>query len=289
MDRVVLACGAWRAEIDPQGAELKRLVWDGAELLWEGDPAWWARTAPILFPVVGATAGGLIRVDGRIHAMPKHGFARDLPWFLFERTEASATLRLADSDATRKAYPFAFRLDLTYALREDGLAMTARLHNPGANALPASFGFHPAFRWPLDPAHPREAHRVAFTPKDPGPLRRLDGDLLGGEAPSPVAEGRLVLRDDLFADDALIFATASPRELRYGVPGGRELILRHDLPHLGLWTKPGAPFLCLEPWQGYADPVGFSGPFEAKPGAVLLAPGKTRAWSCLILGARPSE
>lgn len=289
-EAIHIAHGPWEATILPLGAELKRLRWKGQDLLWSGDPAWWARTAPVLFPVVGAVEGGVIRVHDRSHPMPKHGFARDRAWSVVAETECSATFRLVDDDATRHHYPFAFRLDLRFHLGEEGLRMEAELHNPGERALPASFGFHPAFRWPLWEGHDRSAHCIAFDQPEPSDLRRLEGDVLGATRwPTPVVGSTLALTDSLFDHDALIWDAPHSRALRFGVPGERALVLRWDLPHLGIWTKPGAPFLCLEPWQGFADPVGFSGAFEHKPGIAEISPQGHRTWSALISIAEPSE
>jgi galactose mutarotase-like enzyme len=285
-----IEAGPWTADIAAEGAELKRLQWKDRDLLWSGDPLWWGRTAPLLFPVVGAVSNGEIRVGERAYPMPKHGFARDLRWTVDAHEGDSLTLSLADSPKTRAHFPFAFRLKLAYRLGADGLLMTATLENPSDTPLPASFGFHPAFRWPLDAAHPKIRHRLCFEKQETAPLRRLEGDLMGAATwPSPVLGQELALHDDLFAHDALIFESLQSRSLRYGVPGGINLLLTWNLPHLGVWTKPGAPFLCLEPWQGFADPAGFSGEFADKPGQAILPPKSSKTWSCLISAEDSSE
>lgn len=285
-----IEAGPWTADIAAEGAELKRLRWKGVDLLWNGDPTWWGRTAPVLFPVVGAVSNGEIRVGANVYPMPKHGFARDLRWKVEAHEGPSLTLSLGDSPETRTHLPFAFRLLLTYRINADGLLMTATLENPSDTALPASFGFHPAFRWPLDAAHPKLAHRLRFEREETAPLRRLEGDLMGQPIwPNPIVGQELALHDDLFEHDALIFTEPLSRGLRYGVPGGLELLLTWNLPHLGVWTKPGAPFLCLEPWQGFADPVGFSGDLADKPGQAILPPKSSKTWSCLISAEDSSE
>ncbi len=271
------------------GAELQSFGWEGHELLWDGDPAWWARRAPLLFPVIGGVAGGEVRVGGRAFPMPKHGFARDLVWEVLEATGARCELRLREDGTTRAHYPFAFDLRFIATLDDSGLRMEARLSNPGEVPLPAQFGFHPAFRWPLFPGDLREAHGLEFNAREPGPLRRLEGDLLGPELrPSPVVGKRLELNDTCFAADALIWERPASRGLRYGVPGCPRLRVTWEAPTFACWTKPGAPFLCLEPWQGLADPVGFTGELGERPGALLLRPGKAAAWS-MALGVEGPE
>jgi galactose mutarotase-like enzyme len=142
--------------------------------------------------------------------------------------------------------------------------------------LPASFGFHPALRWPLPYGQPRAAHAVQFERDEPMPVRRVDskGLVLPSAFATPVRERRLQLRDDLFTDDAIIFDPIASRSLRYGADTGPQLEFRFpDTPYLGIWSKPGAPFICIEPWHGHADPEGFSGDFRAKPGIFLVPPG----------------
>lgn len=286
---IALRCGEAAAEIAPQGAELRRWSCFGREWLWSGDPAWWNRVSPLLFPIVGALRGGTFTHGGQSYALPRHGFARDLPWTPVEHTAEAVRLRLVDTESTRAVYPFPFQLDVGYRLGPDSLHLQATLTNPGSEDLPASFGLHPAFRWPLDPAFPKDAHHVRFEHPEPGPLRRLEGDLLGGTAPSPVEGRDLPLSDDLFSQDALVWEGPRSRSLVYGVPGGPALRLAWDLPQLALWSKPGAPFLCLEPWQGHADPEDFDGPLLDKPGVVRVPPGETRVWSCLIQALLPSD
>ena len=274
--------GDYEAEIDPFGAELSAFRWRGLDLLWDGDPRWWGRRAPVLFPIVGRLNGDTLRHEGRTHHLPQHGFARDLPWEIVEAGDHAASLRLRDSIQTREAYPFAFELTQQISLSDEGLRAVFTLANPGRSDLIACLGAHPAFRWPL-PGGRRDEHRIEFERDEPEPMRRLKGGLLcEASHPSPLTTSPLLLEDALFADDALILDHLRCRRLRFTAPGAPVVELAWDFPHFGIWTKPGAPFLCLEPWQGYADPEGFEGEFRDKPGAVRLAPGGTRHWSYCI-------
>jgi galactose mutarotase-like enzyme len=146
--------------------------------------------------------------------------------------------------------------------------------------MPASFGYHPAFRWPLPYGEARAAHRIEFASDEPSPVRRLDANgLLSPERhPSPIIERRLALEDRLFDEDALIFDDLRSRFVSYGAPHGPRIRVDFaDAPYLGLWTKPGAPFICIEPWHGIADPKGYAGDFRAKPGVFTVAPGESKA------------
>ena len=279
---ITLRHGDYEAELNPLGAELARFRWRGLDLLWDGDPRWWGRRAPVLFPIVGRLNGDTLRHEGRAHRVPQHGFARDLPWEALEADDSFAFLRLRDSEATRESYPFAFELTQRAELSEAGLRADFTLTNPGAEELIACLGVHPAFRWPL-PGGRREEHRLEFESEEPEPMRRLmEGLLCAAPQASPLTTSPLPLNDALFAEDALIFDRLRSRRLRYTAPGAPVVELAWDFPHFGIWTKPGAPFLCLEPWQGFADPEGFDGEFRDKPGTVRLAPGESRRWSYCI-------
>jgi galactose mutarotase-like enzyme len=151
--------------------------------------------------------------------------------------------------------------------------------------LPASFGFHPAFRWPLPYGEPRTAHFLTFDKEEPAPVRRLDlqGLLTRTQFVTPVRNRRLQLRDDLFAADAIIFDDIASRQLRYGADRGPQLEINFsDMPYLGVWTKPGAGFICIEPWYGLADARGYSADFRAKPGIALVLPGMDKKFTISI-------
>jgi galactose mutarotase-like enzyme len=268
------------AEINPLGAELSSLR-DGAgrDLLWNGDAAVWAGRAPLLFPIVGALAGGVYRLGAKSYALPRHGFARRR---VFEVIEASATyvrLRLRPDTASRLVYPFQFELEVEFTLAGPTLSITSTVRNPGSAPLLASFGFHPAFRWPLPYGEGRADHALDFPEEEPAPTRRLDADgLLTGERhTTPIVRRRLPLTDALFEADVLIFDTLQSRYVTYGAARGPRIRVSFaDAPYLGLWTRPGAGFICIEPWHGIADPAGYGGDFSAKPGVFQVLPGASR-------------
>jgi galactose mutarotase-like enzyme len=274
------------AVIADTGAELQVLRIGGLDLLWNAGPLW-PRHAPLLFPVVGALQGDVLRHGGKTFPMPKHGFARDRDFTCVHRTETSCTLELREDAQTLSTYPFPFRLRVSFELEPAGLRMGVLLQNPGPGPLPASFGLHPAFRWPLAPGQPKAAHHLTFEAEEPGPLRRLEaGGLLAPEPhPTPICRRELALHEDLFAEDALIFLQPRSRGLRFAAGAGPALTLSWEgFPHLGLWAKPdpGPAFLCIEPWEGYASPGGWDGDIVDKPGGFLLAPASTRHWSLNI-------
>lgn len=272
---------ALSAEINPLGAQLSILRdRDARDLLWDGDAAVWAGRAPILFPIVGSLAGGSYQLGNRRFELSRHGFARGKPFEVVATTASSATFRLRADDATLAVYPFQFELEVSYVLASSTLSVTASVRNTGSEALPASLGFHPALRWPLPYGATRAAHFVEFEADEPAPIRRINAEgLLVAEAlPTPVMDRRLMLTDELFRNDVMIFDQLDSRSLRYGAPGGPLIEVRFpDAQYLGLWSKPGAPFICIEPWQGITDPAGFAEDFTRKPGVFTVAPGATHS------------
>lgn len=274
------------ADVSTLGAELQNLSCAGGPVLqWDGDPAVWSGRAPILFPVIGVLNDDRYRIDGRTFAMPKHGFGRRLLFEVASHAADRAVLRLQADDATRAAYPFEFVLEVAFTLVDARLEIVATIANHDAQPMPASFGFHPAFRWPLPFGAARAGHFLHFEHDEPAPIRRLDdhGFLLDASRPSPVVGDTLALRDDLFANDALIFDQLRSRRVTYGAAEGPRLAVRFDdFPTLGVWTRPGAGFVCIEPWQGFADPVGFDGDIRDKPGIVIVAPGTSRRFAMTI-------
>lgn len=279
-DDLTLANDALEVRIATRGAELKS-VRDAQdrEWLWQGDPASWARQAPVLFPVVAHVRGGVVRHRGRAYPMPTHGFAPATDFAVVSRAADRCVLRCSADERTRAAYPFAFRLDVAFELSATTLLQGARVTNPGDEILPSSVGFHPGFRWPLPTSAraPREAHVVGFEADEPNPIRRMTGDGLGpATQPSPVRDRVVPLADDLFAAGAMVFDRVESRRLWFGVPGSRGLLVDlGGMPHLGIWTRPPAGYLCIEPWQGFSDPEGFEGELLDKPGIVRLPPGGT--------------
>lgn len=289
-DWIEITNGILTAAINPLGAELSSLKdADGRELMTDADPRFWTGRAPILFPVVGQPSGEVIRVDGRTYPMKKHGFARRKTFEVVEKTEESATFRLTGDAGTRARYPFAFALDVAFGLENATLTMRVTIANIGDVPLPASFGFHPAFAWPLPFGRDRADHRIVFATEEPGALRTIaaDGTIAAGTRPSPLEGRTLALRDALFETDALVWDHVRSDRVTYGASDGPQLeIAFPDTPMLGVWTKPGAHYVCVEPWHGIADPEGYAGEFRDKPGVFEIAPGEAKriAMSVTLVG-----
>jgi galactose mutarotase-like enzyme len=282
-----ITSGALSADIHPLGAQLFALRDQaGRDLQWNGDPAVWKGRAPNLFPIVGELNANQYRLDGHTYCLSRHGFARNRLFSLVESDRSNALFRLDWDQETFKNYPFHFQLDLHFAVTDTRLDMIATARNlEDKQSLPASFGFHPALRWPLPYGEPRSAHHLTFEKEEPAPIRRLDsqGLIEPAEFATPVERRKLQLRDDLFAADAIIFDKITSRRLRYGADHGPQLEIEFPgMPYLGIWTKPGAGYVCIEPWHGLADSQNYSGDFRAKPGMALIPPGAEKQFAMSI-------
>jgi galactose mutarotase-like enzyme len=284
--RVALDSGELSAEIDPQGAQLFTLRDRAArDLLWNGDAAVWSGRAPLLFPIVGTLAGGAYRLGSKTYRLPRHGFARNRTFTRESSDSSTALFSLRADEATLLVYPFRFELQIRFELHGPTLSLTACIRNHGEQAMPASFGFHPALRWPLPFGQPRSAHFIQFETDEPDPVRRIDADgLLTPQLyPTPVTGRRLALTDALFQDDVIIFDRLRSRSVIYGSSEGPRLQLNFaDAPYFGLWSKPGAQFICIEPWHGITDAEGFTGELTDKAGVFVVAAGDSMSASMSI-------
>lgn len=278
--------GTLSAAINPFGAELSSLRdAAGHEWMTDADPAWWSGRAPLLFPIVGRLYEDRYRTDGKEYPLPQHGFARRQAFETVEAGKTRAQFRLVDSEATRAVYPFAFALDADFSVEGDALTTSVTVTNTGDTPMPASFGYHPAFAWPLPGGGAKEAHRIVFDQAEPEALAALvEGGWIASERwPSPLEDGRVLqLNDALFEHDALVWDRLESRSVTYESEGGPAMEVGFDAPMLGIWTKPGARFVCIEPWWGIADPFGFEGELADKPGMMVFAPGEARSFTMMV-------
>ena len=272
---IALAAGAARLAIARRGGEAIAWSVGGVELLWPGDPAIWGEISPILYPVVGWTRDGA-RVGGRHYPLRLHGFASGEDFAVESADAAFARLTLRDSAKTRALYPFAFEFAVEYRLVGAALEITLEVANPGDAPAPYACGLHPGFRWPFAGAG-RAGAVVRFEKDEPAGVPALaPGGLISAQSRAIPLKGKVLpLDDELFASDALCFLEPTSRSLRFEQADGSAIEM--DFSGFGmaaLWTRPGAPFLCLEAWTGYSDPEGFGGDLFEKPAMRTLAPGR---------------
>ncbi len=266
-----------RVDISKLGAEIQSIRSnDGASWLWHGDPAHWAGRAPILFPVIGRSPDSQVSIDGKFHPMPPHGFALTSEFCVREALSDRCQLRLAATSETRVHYPFNFTLDVSFEVKGMVVLVQADVVNLEDRSIPVCIGFHPAFPWPMVGCSVDELHLCRLDHRGSPPVRRLDenGLMLLDSELSLFHEGKLKLDQTLFSRRAIILDTEAGSTVQYGVCGkpGIEVAF-WGLPHLGIWSKPGAPFLCIEPWQGLPPLVGDSAALELRPGTRMVPPG----------------
>jgi galactose mutarotase-like enzyme len=263
--------GNTRVVINPLGAELHQLEVAGIERLWQGDPAYWARRSPVLFPVVGKCKNNQLIIDGMPCAMAQHGFARDLPFEPFNIKTNSIEFRLFDNGDTLLNYPFAFELSIVYTILKSGVHVRYHVFNPGNRALPFALGAHPAFQLPKSGF---DRIYLAFSEEESFERHLLDQGLFTGET-KPLGFGKqLELSKELFDLDAVVLKNIHSKKVKLSGPESFHMEMQFDgFCDFGLWTKANCDkFICLEPWYGHADST-LSPKDKLRSGLHLLEPG----------------
>lgn len=271
-------------DVSSLGAEMQSITTrDGAAWLWNGDPAFWTGRSPVLFPIIGKAPDDTLLIDGNPHVMTQHGFARRREFTLAAATDTLCRYTLEATDNTRGPYPFDFALTVEHRLDGPALTVAAEVENRGSEPMPFGCGFHPAFVWPL-PGAEGKPHTVTLdNAAEPTRQPLENGLLLQRRDPSPFEKGRLVLAHSQFENDALVFPDGAGDGLVYAAEGGPALTFRFEnLPNLALWTKPGAPFLCIEPWHGTAAEHGRSRELKDRPYMMVLAPGDSKRFAFTV-------
>lgn len=277
MDRVSIQSTGCEAQIDPLGAELRSWRVGDREMIWQGDAAHWAGSAPILFPVVGRCAGGEIRVDGKTYPMPVHGFASANRFAVENSGESEATLSLTDTEKTRRLYPFAFRLTVTFTIAESALTVRMGVANRDERPMPYAAGLHPGFAWPARTTGRAAGAAVRFSEDEDAtvPVITLEG-LFAPERRAVALEGHnLPLTPANLGKEAVCFLDARSRAATF-LPGDGSAIEveNRNFPHFAFWTKGEGAFLSIESWTGHGDLAGYEGEFDKRPSMRLLEPGE---------------
>lgn len=267
--------------IDSRGAEmvsLKNVL--GREYLWSGDPLYWKRHAPVLFPLVGSLKNKQYRLGDKVFPMSQHGFARDVEFSQLTCTDEECWYRLTENMASLTIYPYAFILDIGYRLGDGCVENLWRVTNPGSKPLYFSLGGHPAFVCPLEVGQKQSGYSLHFD-TDKALVSGIigEGGLLTSDRKTINTEkGYLPIDEHLFDDDALIFENHQAHEVSLADPDGRKyLTVSFDAPLFGIWSPPGkeAPFVCIEPWYGRCDAADFDGSWEERTWGNVLQPGET--------------
>lgn len=271
-----------KVQINPLGAEVHSVQYQGREYLWQGDSASWGRQAPNLFPIVGRLKDNVYRYKEQEYTLTQHGFARDMVFTVLSQTATQVCLQLQSNSTTRQRYPFEFDFRVTYQLQARQLQVRYAVKNPSETAtMLYSLGAHPGFRVPLTTAGEFETTYVSVSPA------QVYGQVhLVGPHSDLAHLGRLdftkamALRHDLFVNDALILATAGQPTtvtLTEQASGHGLQVINHDAPYVALWSAYPAQgdFVCVESWWGLADSLTSDGQLVNKAAILRLAPGLT--------------
>jgi galactose mutarotase-like enzyme len=259
-----------KAKINRLGAELCSVVNEsGTEFIWQAEDVW-PRHAPNLFPIVGSLLDHEYFYEGITYPLTHHGFARNKNFDMLHQSEHSICLVLQQDEETMKSYPFKFTFLVTYSLEGNTLSQTYRVINDDTKTIPISFGGHPAFN-----AKPINEFEIVFSETESIKSNHLSGPYIDSEEVDVIETNRIVLNENTFDQDALIFQGLKSKEVTLQHIGKKYAIKMDisEFPYLGIWAKPGAPFLCLEPWQGLADYLSHDKSIENKKGIVLVDAG----------------
>jgi galactose mutarotase-like enzyme len=279
-----------RINIHPKGAELQSIFHKGlqTEYMWNGDPAFWGKHSPLLFPIVGTLKDNTYYFADKAYHLSRHGFARDREFAVESQAPESITFLLRSDEATRTVFPFEFELRVIYRLLLEGLTTTYRITNPGQTPLYFSVGGHPAFRVPLAQGTAYTDYYLEFDKQEDAPRWPISKDgLIEREPKALLVDAKTIpLTKELFAKDALVLkglrssgislrSARTERGLHMDFP---------DFPFLGIWAAPGADFVCIEPWCGIADSVDTNQQWTTKEGINRLEAGGTfeRTWTLTL-------
>lgn len=267
-----------RISVQEVGAELCQIqsAVTGKEFMWNADPVVWGSYAPVLFPAIGAIKNGFVRYNGGEYKVPRHGFIRNNANVkLIGQTTNSLTFGLKFSEETLAIYPFKFEFQITYKLDGNRIIVRHQVKNHDKEKMLFSLGGHPAFKCPLNEDEVYEDYYLEFEKVENDSTWLLEKDGLVGKNTTPVLENTniLHLNPHLFDNDALIFKHLKSRKVSLRSNKSLQVVTVHyeDFPYLGIWAKPNAHFVCIEPWLGIADNADSDQNFETKEGIIELA------------------
>lgn len=282
MGMYALKSGDLSALFTSAGAELKSLkdCKTGQEYMWSADPAFWKRTSPVLFPLVGNYKNKEVRHNGRLYSLPQHGFARDMEFEMTSLTQDEIWFSLSSTPDTVRKYPFLFRLEIGYKLEGRSLRVTWRVINRGKETMYFSIGGHPAFVCPLKKEDRQSDYYISFDADGEVKSRMIGAGGLATDTilTYPLEEGYLRIAEDLFDHDALVIENHQAQKVSLCTPDKKPYVtVSFDAPLFGVWSVPGksAPFVCIEPWYGRCDHENFSGTLQEREWGNELAPAET--------------
>lgn len=267
--------------INSKGAEMKSLKNNesGQEYLWHADPAFWGRTSPVLFPVVGNYKDKTTYYEGKTIKLSQHGFARDTEFELVSQTEDCIWFAMNSTEETYEKYPFHFRLSVGYSISANEVKVMWKVENPDNKTLHFSIGAHPAFNCPLKEGEKQEDYFLGFDTEKP-----LESNVLGDDGfVSEETEffypenGKLAIKPSLFDHNTMIIEHDQVHQVSLLTPDGQEYVkVSFEAPLVGIWTpiEKNAPFMCIEPWYGRSDRSNFNQQLVEREYGQAIEPGE---------------
>ncbi len=278
MPYITLETDELKVLISSFGAEMQSLFGKAGstEYLWQGNPKFWGRRAPHLFPIIGGLKDGRFVYDSRSYEMGNHGFARDSEFAVEALSKTKAVFTLCER---KENYPFDYLLSITYALKRNRLKITYTVKNTGKRKLYFSVGGHPAFACPINPALKYSDYFIEFEKEENPEQPLIQNDLVDGHRILPIRNRRISLLNSLFTRDALVIERPNSKKFRLrSAKDGRQIEMKiRNFDFMAFWSKPadGADFICFEPWCGIDDKADGIRSLESKWKIHCLKPGKT--------------
>jgi len=265
--------------VNHHGAELSSITdAKGLEYLWQADPAIWPRQAPQLFPIIGKLKNDSFKHKGETYSLSSHGLARDMKFELVSQSENSLHFQLLATDETRLNYPFEFSLSVSYHLHENSLMVSYEIENNGDELMPFSLGAHPGFALSWEDGDQIEDYYLEFENKETLRSNLLNDDVLMTSDTNVFLDDEKILpiTKNLFDHNSLNILAHNLKEisLRSKTSDHCVTVDVSGFPQLGLWSKPAAAYICIEPWLGHADSPDTNGDIMDKAGIVKLAANK---------------
>lgn len=279
-----------RVSVKEKGAELCNIFHKDQKLeyIWQGDPAFWSKHSPVLFPIVGTLKNDTYFYKEKEYHLPRHGFAREKDFTASKDGPAQLIFSLKSNDETLQVYPFQFELQIQYSLDRATLKVNYLVRNLSDGEMYFSIGAHPAFKVPIAANTDYTDYYLEFNMKETAPRWPISPDGLIEAHPIPfLADSSVIdLRKELFMNDAIVFKNLQSdsvslhcRKRKVGFD-----FKFTDFPYMGIWAAKNADFVCIEPWCGIADSVHSNQKLEAKEGINRLMPSEDfeKAWSVTI-------
>lgn len=273
-------------KVRSKGAELFSVIDVGTtqEYMWSGDPAFWGKTSPVLFPIVGTLKDDKFIIDEKSYTLSRHGFARDAEFDVRQPTSDRAVFMLNSNADSLKKYPFIFSLTITYSLQNNFLTVEYAVENKSKEDMFFSLGAHPAFKVPLVDGTKYEDHYLEFNKSEVAPRWPISDKGLIQEKPTPFLDHatRISLNKELFYNDAIVLKHLNSNLVSLKASTHSRGVDFHfdGFPYLGLWAARNADFVCIEPWCGIADSISHDQLFTKKEGIEKIKTNTTwsRAW-----------